>query len=164
MEAKLVPGRPALRLLDSARSTLFCGHCGEHSAEAESRVCRSCGLGLLLRAEPDDAPRPGDAFLIVDRSLSVQAVSAGAELELGVREAHAINRHVTELLIGGEAEPPDAASLAVAIARAASGGGDAQPVTVRPSHTFGVRLRARIAACGPPQAVLVVLDQAAGVS
>ena len=113
----------------------------------------------------DAAPRPGDAFLIVDRSLCVQAVSASAECELGVQEAHAINRHVTELLIPGEAEPPAAASLAAAIARAASGGGDTrQPVTVRPSNTFGVRLRARIAACGPPQAALVLLDQPAGVS
>ena len=29
---------------------------------------------------------------------------------------------------------------------------------VRPWNTFGVRLRARIAPCGPPRAALVVLD------
>ncbi len=165
MGTKLASRRPALRLLDSARSTLFCGHCGERHEQAESRVCPSCELGLLLHADADLAPGPGDAFLIVDGSLCVQAVSASAEHELGVRESQAINRHFTELLIQGEAEPPAAASLAVAIAHAASGGEDEhQPVTVRPSHTFGVRLRARIAACGPPQAAVVVLDQPAGVS
>jgi hypothetical protein len=143
---------------DTARYTWFCGHCADRFERPESRVCPSCGLGLLLQTEASAAPRPRDAFLIVDSSLSVQAVSAHAEKELGVREAQAINHHITELLIPGEAEPPDAANLAVAIARAASGGGHAQPVTVRPSNTFGVRLRARIVACGPPLAALVVLD------
>ncbi len=160
----LASSRPALRLLDSAPETLFCSHCGERQGEADSRVCPSCALGLLLKAESKSAPRAGDAFLIVDRSFSVQALSATAEHKLGLRETQAINRHITELLIPAEAEPPAAGSLAVAIARAANGGGNAQPVTVRPSHTFGVRLRARIAACGPPQAALVLLDQPAGAS
>ena len=174
MEAKFASSRPALRLLDSSPSTLFCSHCGERYGEAESRVCPSCGLGLLLHAEAEAAPRAGDAFMIVDSSLCVQALSASAEQQLGVLETHAINRHVTELLIPAEVEPPlatslqpeppAAASLAVAIARAANGSGDAQPVTVRPSHTFGVRLRARIAACGPPRAALVLLDQPAVAS
>jgi hypothetical protein len=29
---------------------------------------------------------------------------------------------------------------------------------VRPWNTFGVRLRARVASCGPPRAALVVLE------
>jgi hypothetical protein len=163
MEASLAPSRRSLRLVkqETLGYAWFCGHCAERYDSADSRVCPSCGLGLLLQTEARAVPRPRDAFLIVDSSLSVQALSANAEHELGVREADAINRHVTELLIPGEAEPPAAASLAVAIARAASGGGDSETVTVRPSHTFGVRLRARIAACGPPQAALVVLDQPA---
>lgn len=163
MAPEAAASRRPLRLVkhETARSTWFCGHCADQFELAESRVCPSCGLGLLLQTEASAAPRPRDAFLIVDSSLSVQALSANAEHELGVREADAINHHVTELLIPGEAEPPAAASLAVAIARAASGGGDSESVTVRPSHTFGVRLRARIVACGPPQAALVVLDQPA---
>jgi hypothetical protein len=32
---------------------------------------------------------------------------------------------------------------------------------VRPWNTFGVRLRSRVASCGPPRAALVVLDQQA---
>jgi hypothetical protein len=163
MEASVAPSRQPLRLVkqDTPSYAWFCGHCAEHYESADSRVCPSCGLGLLLQTEADAVPGRRDAFLIVDSSLSVQALSANAEHELGVRESDAINRHVTELLIPGEAEPPAAASLAVAIARAASGGGDTEAVTVRPSHTFGVRLRARIVACGPPRAALVVLDQPA---
>jgi hypothetical protein len=163
MEAKVASSRRPLRLVtqDTPSYAWFCGHCAERSESADSRVCPSCGLGLLLQTEADAVPLPRDAFLIVDSSLCVQALSANAEHELGVREADAINHHVTELLIPGEAEPPAAASLAAAIARAASGGGDAESVTVRPSHTFGVRLQARIVACGPPQAALVVLGQPA---
>jgi hypothetical protein len=32
---------------------------------------------------------------------------------------------------------------------------------VRPANTFGVRVRARITACGPPRAALIVLDRRA---
>src|SRR5581483_2186473 len=111
MGIQLASSRPALRLLDSAPDILFCSHCGERHGETDSRVCPSCGLGLLLGAESKAAPRVGDAFLIVDRSLSVQALSATAEHKLGVRETQAINRHITELLIPAEAEPPAAGSL-----------------------------------------------------
>ena len=31
-------------------------------------------------------------------------------------------------------------------------------VFVRPLNTFGVRMRARIAACGPPRATLILLE------
>jgi hypothetical protein len=33
---------------------------------------------------------------------------------------------------------------------------------VRPWNTFGVRMRARIATCGPPRAALIVLDSGRG--
>jgi hypothetical protein len=122
------------------------------------RVCPDCGLGLLLQTRADAAPARDDAFVIVDSSLNVQAVSARAEAALDVREAQVVNRHVTELLIAGETESATG-SLALAITRAA--GGDEEPAqrfAVRPSRTFGVRMLARIAACGPPQAALLVLD------
>jgi hypothetical protein len=119
-------------------------------------VCRKCGLGLLLRTSASAAPTPADAFLIVDRSLSVQAVSARAEHKLGVNEGQVVNRHVTELLIPGDAEAPGP-GLAAAIVRAAGGDEAATEVVVRPGSTFGVRLRATVAACGPPPAALLVL-------
>ena len=116
-----------------------------------------------MQTDTGGAPEPDDAFLIVDSSLSVQAVSARAEAHLGIREQHAINRHVMELLIPGDTEA-SAGSLADAITRAAGGDAAAGRFSVRPSRTFGVRMLARIAACGPPLAALLVLDQPTGVN
>jgi hypothetical protein len=158
--------RPALRLVSStseaaAEWSWFCGHCGARPATDTpapvARVCAECGLGLLLEARSDVVPGVDDAYLVVDSSLSVQAMSRRAELALGVREGYAVNRHVTELLIPADAEN-NAAGLAVAITRAAGGEDAASHVFVRPSNTFGVRLAARIASCGPPRAALLVLE------
>jgi hypothetical protein len=165
MSPQLTAHRPALRLVksDAHASTWFCGHCGERFGESDdepmARVCPACELGVLLHTTEDVAPNPGDAFLIVDSSLSVQAVSGRAESALGVNEYQAVNRHITELLIPGDTEAAAAGSLAVAISRAAAGDdGDGARVAVRPSNTFGVRMLARIAACGPPRAALLVLS------
>ena len=122
-----------------------------------ARVCGECGLGLLLEARVEALPEPGEAFLVIDSSLTVQAMSASGELALGVREGQAVNRHVTELLIPADAEGSSPVSLAVAITRAARGDEEPSRVFVRPSNTFGVRLEARIATCGPPRAALLVL-------
>ncbi|HEY6524495.1 MAG TPA: hypothetical protein VIY10_12035, partial [Solirubrobacteraceae bacterium] len=49
--------------------------------------------------------------------------------------------------------------FAAAIAQASAGDDpDTSRSFVRPWNTFGVRLRARIATCGPPRAALVVLE------
>jgi hypothetical protein len=48
--------------------------------------------------------------------------------------------------------------LAEAIAQAADGASDPVSAFVRPWNTFGVRIRARIAPCGPPRAALLVLQ------
>lgn len=122
------------------------------------RVCPACELGVLLHTREDAAPNPDDAFLIVDSSLSVQAVSGRAETALGIAEYQAVNRHIMELLIPGDTEAAAAGSLAVAISRAASGDEIETRIAVRPSNTFGVRMLARIAACGPPRAALLVLS------
>jgi hypothetical protein len=146
---------------DAQASVHFCGHCGERftgpSSTPMSRVCPSCFLGVLLSTGESVAPGPDDAFLIVDSSLSVQAVSERAEAALGVREELAVNRHISEVLIPDDAETATAASLAVAITRAAGGAHNGTRVAVRPSNTFGRRMFARIAACGSPGAALVVL-------
>jgi hypothetical protein len=140
----------------------FCGHCGAASAiEAsapEARVCGACGVGALLEARSDVVPGVDDAFLVVDSSLSVQAISRRAEVALGVRDQPAVNRHVTELLIPAGVEDQRTHGLAVAITRAAGGEQDPARVFVRPASTFGVRLQARIAACRPPPAALLVLE------
>jgi hypothetical protein len=161
-------GRPALALVrppaektTAAPTVSFCGHCGEtpgQDVSPESRVCPRCQLGLLLLAAADVAPRKGDAFLVLDSSLAICAVSASAERLLVTCETDVVNRHVTELIAPADAEANGLVGLAVAITWAARGDGATRRVTVRPTNTFGVRLTARIASCGPPQAALLVFD------
>ena len=138
----------------------FCSHCGARPAGEDdaSRVCHSCGMGLILQAPAEVAPGVGDSFLVLDGSLSVCAVSAAAEGLLATRETDAVNRHITELLVPADAEAQGPANLAVAVTWAARGDDAARRVVVRPTNTFGVRLKARIASCGPPAAALVVFD------
>jgi PAS domain-containing protein len=104
-------------------------------------------------------PASKDAFLVVDSSLSVQAMSREAQSLLGVTEEAAIDRPVGELLVPADTESQGRTGFAAAIAIAAHGDDpDSSRSFVRPWNTFGVRLRARIATCGPPRAALVVLE------
>lgn len=162
-------GRPALRLVSApteqeapAPSIPFCSHCGARPAAAShspnSRVCGTCGLGLILESGADIAPKAGDAFLVLDRSLSVCAVSQAAERLLATSEPDAVNRHITNLLMPADAEEDGGETLSLAVAWAARGGGATRTTKVRPANTFGIRLTARIGACGPPRAALLVLE------
>ena len=161
-------GRPALRLVTAperkgpAQLVSFCSHCGARPAPlapaSSSRVCGSCGLGLILECGADVAPSFGDAFLVLDRSLAVCAVSDAAERLLAAREPDVVNRHVTDLLRPADAEERNGTTLSVAVAWAARGGGGYRTTIVRPANTFGIRLTARIASCGPPRAALLVLE------
>jgi hypothetical protein len=121
-------------------------------------VCGSCGLGLLIEAAEDVAPHAGDAFLVLDRALSVCAVSRGAERLLATCEPDVVNRHISDLLMPADAEEDGGDSLSVAVAWAARGDGATRTTIVRPANTFGIRLTARIAPCGPPRAALLVLE------
>jgi hypothetical protein len=161
-------GRPALRLVvapelePAAPSVTFCSHCGDRASPSanppSTRVCGSCGLGLLIEAAGDVAPQAGDAFLVLDRALSVCAVSRGAERLLDTCEPDVVNRHISDLLMPADAEEDGAETLSVAVAWAARGDGGTRTTVVRPANTFGIRLTARIASCGPPRAALVVLE------
>lgn len=161
--------RPALTLVPqsapetTAPSVWFCGHCGSRpdptdSGGPASRVCDDCGLGLLLQSSGDVAPNSGDAFLVLDSSLSVCAVSGAAEELLASKETDAVNHHITELLVPADAEAQGHENLAVAVTWAARGDGQTRRVFVRPANTFGLRLSARIASCGPPRAALLLFD------
>jgi PAS domain-containing protein len=160
--------RPSLRLVETDVSgplewTWFCGHCAAPSPRHEppapnARVCGECGLGLLLEARCDAAPGGGDAFLVVDSRLTIQAMSVEAEAFLGLPEELAVNRPVAELLAPADAEAQASAGLAATIARAASGEDTPHRASVRPHNTFGVRMRVRVAPCGPPRAALIVLE------
>ena len=145
---------------DDSPQVSFCSHCGARPANEDvvSRVCDSCGMGLIIQARSDVAPGAGDSFLVLDSSLSVCAVSGAAEELLATRETEAVNRHITELLVPADAQAQGPANLAVAVTWAARGDAGYGSVVVRPANTFGVRLKARIGSCGPPTAALVVFD------
>jgi PAS domain-containing protein len=159
--------RPALRLVEGTASPAapwawFCGHCaapspGDTAPAPSARVCPNCNLGLLLETRAEVVPTERDAFLVIDNALLVQAVSRRAQTLLAVTEEEAINRPISELLVSPDAEATGN-HLATAIIDAAEGNGDPISAFVRPWNTFGVRMRARIAPCGPPRAALVVLQ------
>ena len=115
----------------------------------------------MLECSEEHAPPVDGAFLVLDRTLSVCAVSAAAERLLATRETEAVNRHITELIVPADAEAQGPSNLAEAVTWAARGDPTARRVVVRPANTFGVRLRARIAGCGPPRAALLVFELAA---
>jgi hypothetical protein len=164
--------RPALRLVEGGLDTVvpwrwFCGHCAAPSPTGAAppptaRVCTSCGLGLLLETREDAVPDTRDAFLVVDSSLLVQAMSREAQTLLAMSEEMAVDKPVAELLVPADAEA-GRTGFAAAIAQAADGQDpDTARAVVRPWNTFGVRMRARIATCGPPRAALIVLDSGRG--
>jgi len=136
----------------------FCGHCGQAPPGPQpSRVCGHCGLGLVLSASSDVAPRNGEPFLVIDSTLSVCAVSAEAEELLGIDETTAVNRHIADFLVPADANAPSSDNLLALLVVAASGGGAPRTAVVRPRTEFGVRFRVRIGSCGPPHAALLVL-------
>lgn len=162
-------GRPALKLVQGAQQETpvkwvwFCGHCaapapGDGPPAPVARVCGSCGLGLMLEARSEIIPDDRDAFLVVDSALLIQGLSRHAEQLLAVNEEMAINRAVGELLVSADAETGGPGSLAGAVAEAVGGDEPVISKFVRPWNTFGVRMRARIGACGPPRAALIVLE------
>ncbi len=162
------PGqRPALTLVpgaldDTAPWVWFCGHCaapaGDQPPPPSRRVCSSCNLGLLLETRADVVPARHDAFLVVDSSLHVQGLSRGAEKLLSMSEDEAVNRPLSELLVPADAEASGRGAFAGSIVEAVGGSDAPGRGVVRPWNTFGVRMRARIAPCGPPRAALIVLE------
>lgn len=159
---------PVLRLVHTAETApeewgWFCGHCAAPSSGGQApspggRVCASCGFGVMLEARSDIVPKPRDAFLIVDSALSVQGMSREAERLLDVSEEAAVHRPVAELLQTADAEARGRLGFAGAVAEAVAGAEDPMHAFVRPWNTFGVRMRAKIAPCGPPRAALIVLE------
>ncbi len=140
----------------------FCGHCAVRPEVVKraqpSRVCGHCGLGLVLQATVDLAPRRDEPFLVVDTTLSVCAVSAAAEELLGIDECRAVNKHIADFLVPADANAPSAENLLALLVDVAGGCGEPRTTVVRPRHEFGVRFKARIGPCGPPHAALLVLS------
>ena len=140
---------------------IFCGYCAhpvEDPGSRRSRVCPRCSLGLLLAAPADAAPRPGDAFLVVDELLRIRAVSRAAERLLRSRERILVGREVGDLLTSAEIAATGGVTLTAVIACAVRDDTVRASAAVRPRDTYGVRYRARIAGCRPGPAALVQLD------
>src|SRR3954465_11572015 len=100
---RLVPDPPA----EPAPLVSFCGHCGQAPPTpmaARSRVCALCGLGVVISASADLAPRTGESCGIVERQLTLCALSRGSERLLGVDEPTAVHRHVSDFLEPADAE------------------------------------------------------------
>jgi PAS domain-containing protein len=140
----------------------FCGHCGQRpdalATPPPSRVCGHCGLGLVLQAALDLAPRPDEPFLVVDTSLSVCAVSAAAEALFAIDETDAVNKHIADFLVPADANAPSAENLLTLLVDVAAGSREVCTTVVRPRQEYGVRFWARIGPCGSPRAALLVLS------
>jgi PAS domain-containing protein len=125
---------------------------------ALARVCALCGLGVVISAGADLAPRKGEAFVIVDRQLKLCGLSRGAERVLGVDEPDAVHRHVSDFLEPADAEAGQGDELLQGIiASAAIGSAEPHNIVVRPTGEYGVRYAARVGCCGPPEGALIVL-------
>lgn len=114
-------------------------------------------MGIFLSASADAAPNPSDPFMVVDGALTVCAMSRQAEALFAVAESEVINRHIGELLVAADMDPPVGGGLAAKIAAAVRGVDVGTTLWARPLNTFGVRFSVRVASCGPPSAALLVL-------
>jgi hypothetical protein len=123
---------------------------------ARSRVCALCGLGVVITAAQDLAPRKGESFLIVDRQLKLCGLSRGAERVLEVDEPDAVHRHICDFLEPADAEAGQGDELLQSIIT--SGFTTPRTLVVRPAGEYGVRYAARVGACGPPAGALIVLS------
>ena len=146
-----------------AETTWFCGRCaapaGDGAAPSPSmRVCPSCGLGLMLESRVDLAPSPADAFMIIDSRLAIEAMSERSEQLLEITELEAIHRPMDELIVPAYVDGTNDDAVVRAVIDAATDSNELVSCFVRPRNTFGVRLRVRVGACGPPRAALMVFE------
>ncbi len=125
----------------------FCTHCGAVQDDAPQRVCRRCGLGVLLACAPGLLVRSRPAFLIVTSDLRISAASVGVRPLLG--DPDALNGQPLLDVLSGDP------SLPRWIGRAAMGSHRVTSVALRRGPR---RVNARIAACGDPPAALLILE------
>lgn len=143
----------------------FCSRCGEPAVDPpagsdppvlEHRVCGVCGMGILLRCNPDSLPGAGSAFLITDRALAVAAVSEAAE-PIFAPEEKLTGTSLLELLTS----PIGDRKLAKTVSRAALRIHEAVTVPARltgPKADEIGTMACRISTCGPPRAALIAVE------
>lgn len=140
----------------------FCSYCGgiatDEPATSRTRVCPSCGLGVLLATRGDALSRSGEAFLVLTAELRIVAASSAVAPLIG-RPERLVGARMLELLTS----PLGDAELTRRLLAAAAG--TAATVAEIALETRGHegrvrRLEARIATCGEPRAALVVMHNA----
>jgi hypothetical protein len=150
-------------MLHASRSDLsqaFCSYCGYPPMGPwrvrAHRVCMRCQMGVVLRAPAGAEPRHDAPFLILDRQLTVQAVSRRAEVVLSVDEPAGVGIPLEELVIFDNGYS-DNDEVALLIERAMAGAEPSRPFDLRTVADPEIRLRGRVTRCGPPPAALLVL-------
>lgn len=150
---------------DPAAKKRFCSRCGEPAMDPpagsepppfEQRVCGVCGMGILLRCNPDALPGAGSAFLIADHKLAIAAVSEAAE-PIFAPEEQLTGTSLLDLLTSTIGDR----KLAKTVSRAALRVHDAVTVPTRltgPKADEIGTMACRISTCGPPRAALIAVE------
>jgi hypothetical protein len=149
---------------DRSKPIRFCSRCGHPSEEparrqerfARERVCRRCGMGMMLSSSRDALPGTAASFLVVTFDLRVSAVSEAGEKIFG-REQSLMGKPLLDLL----SSPLGNDQLARHAGQAAQ---RAREPVVMPVRLASDRARhvgtmaARIATCGTPRAALITVE------
>jgi hypothetical protein len=150
---------------DPSATKRFCSRCGEPAMDPpagsappafEQRVCAICGMGILLRCNPDALPGAGSAFLITNHALEIAAVSEAAE-PIFAPEEKLTGTSLMDVLSSTIGDR----RLAKTVSRAALRVHDAVTVPARltgdKADAVGT-MACRISTCGPPRAALIALE------
>jgi hypothetical protein len=140
----------------------FCSRCGQPSDEPAGRpdlrrrICRRCGMGMMLSCSREALPGAAAAFVICTYDLTVTAVSQAGERIFG-KEERVVGNHLLELVTCPLGDDQLARHAGVAAQRAC------EPLVmplrlVSPKTRRVGTLAARIATCGPPRAALVTVE------
>ena len=140
--------------------TRFCTHCASlyDAGSSRERVCKLCGLGVVLTCASATLTTAGAAFLVVTSDLRVSAASRHAEDMFEV-PGGTYGRPLMSLLTS----PEGVGELARLVVRAANGTYAPANIPVEPasSKMDASEFEARIGGCGNPPAALVVVEVAA---
>jgi hypothetical protein len=153
------PGGP-----DRPRPIRFCSRCGQPEQDppgrvrggTDQRVCRQCGMGLMLTCSRDALPGARAAFVIVRFDLSIGAVSEAGERIFG-REQSLVGRSLLDVVTS----PLGDDQLARRVGHAGTRPCDP---AVMPARLLSDRagevgtMAARVATCAPPRAALVTFE------
>jgi hypothetical protein len=140
----------------------FCSRCGHPSGEPagqvelRGRVCRRCGMGMLLQCSRDALPGEAASFVIATFELTLTAVSQAGEKVLG-KEDERVGGNLLDLLTSPLGDDLLARNVSQAAQRACDP--VVMPVRLLTENARKVgTLAARIATCEPPRAALVVVE------